>query len=80
MMLCYRIIERGLLVHAPPQYYTETGAMPPLGHENASPTAIKSSYLSMLERLHSDTINTQWSSAKTYGSQLWPDIAFDGYR
>ena len=72
--------ERGLLVRATAQYYTSTGAMPPLGNDNAGSTAIKSSYLSMMESLHSDTMNTQWSSAKTYGSQVWPDIQFDGYR
>ena len=52
--------------------------MPPLGQEGIV-TPLKTSYIAMMERMHSDTINTQWESAKTYGSQIWPDIQYDGY-
>ena len=53
--------------------------MPPLGNENAVDTVMKTRYMAMMESLHTDTF-TQWERAKTYGSQLWPDIQFDGYQ
>ena len=69
-------------MHTKPQYYTSTGALPPLGYGNYPTTAVKTSYMNMMETLHHETIrenNGQWERAKTYGSQLWPDIQFDGW-
>ncbi len=55
--------------------------MPPLGSQGASATSIKTSYTSFMNRLHSETVssNGQLERAKSYGSQTWPDIQFDGY-
>ena len=50
--------------------------MPPLGHDNSGSTTIKTAYLNMMEDLHTATVssNGQWERAKTYGSQIWPDV------
>lgn len=53
--------------------------MPPLGLENAVSTTLKTSYETMISTLHDDTLDQQIPRAKTYGSQIWPDIQFDGY-
>ena len=71
--------ERGLLIHCSSKYYSDSGVLPPLGYGSSPITPIKSSYISTITKLHEDTINKQWKRAKTYGSQIWPDVQFDSY-
>ena len=73
------LVERGLLLHTPRQHYSESGAMPPLGYESSLDSPIKSSYIAMMDKMHSHTLEYQWNRAKTFGSQIWPDIQFDVY-
>ena len=42
---------------------------------------VKSAYLATIEDLHDQTVRPggQWDRAKTYGSQLWPDVQWDLY-
>jgi len=70
-------LERGLLVRAPRGWIDGAGLYPSLG--TAAPSAFKSAYLEVLDALHRQTTGDggQWQRAKTYGSQLWPDVQFD---
>lgn len=68
-------IERGLLVRASAVDFDRADLLPPIASAPISPPA--QSYQTAMERLHADTVGPQWARAKTYGSQLWPDIQFD---
>ncbi|MCA9623113.1 MAG: hypothetical protein KC731_29040, partial [Myxococcales bacterium] len=70
-------LERGLLVRRPLAELNATGVYPSMGDDGTS--ALKDRYEATLAKLHDDTVNRQWSLAKTYGSQLWPDIQYDPY-
>jgi len=70
-------LERGLIPKAGLDYINQTKVFAHLGNQNSS--QVKTEYLAMLNLLHNDTINAQWSDNRTYGSQLWPDIQFSAY-
>jgi len=68
-------LERGLLPRSGQNYVNSTAVFPSLGNQAAS--RVKTDYLAMMEMLHSDTVNRQWSDHRTYGSQLWPESQFN---
>ncbi|MCP3959702.1 MAG: hypothetical protein GY719_17780 [bacterium] len=70
-------LERGLLVRAPLPHFNAAGHYASLGTGAASPVATY--YADTLGLLHGWTVDPggQWHHAKTFGSQLWPDIQFD---
>ncbi|HEX6201334.1 MAG TPA: hypothetical protein VF150_13805, partial [Thermoanaerobaculia bacterium] len=70
-------LERGLLVRAPLGPLNAAGVLPSLGMEVSSP--IKTAYREVMEELHGETVapGGQWHRAKTFGSQLWPDVQAD---
>jgi hypothetical protein len=69
-------LERPLLVRTPLDYFNACRIYPSLGSTNA--TAVKSNYLAIINQLHDETVlqGGQWDRAKTYGSQLWPDVQY----
>ncbi len=69
--------ERGLLVRAPLDHFNAGGLYASLGTEQ--PSALKTYVTQSMEQLHDWTVSNggQWHRAKTFGSQLWPDIQFD---
>ncbi len=70
-------LERGLLVRAPLDHFNAAGLYASFG--TAAPSAIKTYVTDTLELIHGWTVEPggQWYRAKTFGSQLWPDIQFD---
>lgn len=68
-------LERGLLVRADRAWLAASGVLPPLGTDAPSP--VKDAYRDYLTTIHANTIERQWPAARTYGSQLWPDVQFD---
>jgi hypothetical protein len=70
------MLERGLLVRAPRDHVNASGVFPSLGRTGETP--LKKLYVRTLRELHDGTVNLQWPAAKTYGSQLWPDIPIFG--
>ncbi len=72
-------LERGLLVHVPLDHINAAALFPSLGTE--APSTIKSAYVNILDQLHDETVlrGGQWDRAKTFGSQLWPDVQADLY-
>jgi hypothetical protein len=70
-------LERGLLVRAALADTNAAGIFPSMGNDIA--TTVRDEYLAILEDFHADTVSQggQWDRAKTYGSQLWPDVQFD---
>jgi len=70
-------LERGLLVRAPASHVDAAGLYAPLG--SGAPSPIEGYYESTLDFIHQQTVEPggQWSIAKTYGSQVWPDVQFD---
>jgi hypothetical protein len=69
-------LERALLVRAPLDYFNACRVYPSLGNTNGS--TIKSNYLAVINQLHDETVlaGGQWDRAKTYGSQLWPEVQY----
>lgn len=67
-------LERGLLARVPRSFFNQSEILPSLGTDR--PSAFKEGYVSTLERLHNQTVRPggQWARAKTFGSQLWPDV------
>ena len=72
-------LERGLLVRATLADVNAAQVFPSLGTDTA--TVVRDAYLVVMEAFHRDTVSPgdQWDRAKTYGSQLWPDVQFDLY-
>jgi hypothetical protein len=70
-------LERGLLVRAPLDHFNGATLFPSLG--TGATSAIKSAYVNTLNQLHDETVlpGQQWDRAKTFGSQLWPDVQSD---
>lgn len=70
-------LERGLLVRAPLPRVNAAGLFPSLGLD--MPSGIKTAYLALMDELHEQTVapGGQWYRAKTFGSQLWPDVQAD---
>jgi len=70
-------LERGLLARAPLDHVNGSMLFPSLGTTAAS--AIKTAYVNTLNQLHDETVlsGEQWDRAKTFGSQLWPDVQSD---
>jgi hypothetical protein len=69
-------LERGLLVRAPLDYFNACRIYPSMGTTNGS--TVKSNYLAVINQLHDETVlpGGQWDTAKTYGSQLWPECQY----
>ena len=67
-------LERGLLVRADLESFNRSRILPSLGTNRPSP--LRDTYQDVLETLHAQTLQNQWSEHKTYGSQLWPDNQF----
>ncbi|MEN1728105.1 MAG: hypothetical protein AAGJ52_06660 [Pseudomonadota bacterium] len=67
-------LERGLLIHQPPAFLDQAAVYPPVA-ESEDSVGLES-YSLALERLHQATVGPQWGRAKTWGSQLWPDVQF----
>ena len=72
-------LERGLLVRAPLAQLNAAGLYASLG--SGASSALAAYYADTLELIHGWTVDPggQWHRAKTFGSQLWPDIQFDQY-
>lgn len=72
-------LERGLLVRAPAGHVNAAGLYASLGTGASTPLA--DYYAATLGQIHQWTIEPggQWHRAKTFGSQLWPDVQFDQY-
>ena len=70
-------LERGLLVRAPADHVNTAGLYASLG--TGAATALATYYAATLGQIHQWTIEPggQWHRAKTFGSQLWPDIQLD---
>ncbi len=70
-------LERGLLVRAPLAHLNTSGLYASFG--TAAPSPIATYVADTLELIHGWTVapGGQWHRAKTFGSQLWPDIQFD---
>ena len=70
-------LERGLLVRAPLDHFNSSSLFSSFGNEANS--AIKTYVSDTLELIHGWTVSPggQWHRARTFGSQLWPDIQFD---
>lgn len=70
-------LERRLLVRAPRDQVSASGLFPSLGTDASSP--IKSAYEASMAKFHDDTVSPggQWDRAKTFGSQVWPDVQYD---
>jgi hypothetical protein len=80
-------LERGLLPRARQADFDAAGVMPPFGAGAAS--GIRTAYDLYNARLHDATVRDvpctdparfaggQWTCAKTFGSQLWPDTQSD---
>ncbi|MEE8586850.1 MAG: hypothetical protein V3T83_18570 [Acidobacteriota bacterium] len=70
-------LENGLLVRTPLEHFNAAQLFPSLGTSAAS--AIKTAYLKTIQELHDQTVRPggQWDRAKTFGSQLWPDVQAD---
>ena len=72
-------LERGLLVRAPRAHVNASRVYASLGTDAASP--IKTAYAGVMNALHHQSVDPggQWDRAKTFGSQLWPDVQYDPY-
>ena len=72
-------LERGLLVRGELERFNEAALFPSLGSDLPSP--LITYYTDTLGFLHQQTIEPggQWDIAKTYGSQVWPDVQFDQF-
>ena len=68
-------LERGLLPRADRDSLAASGVLPPLGNDSSS--GLKTGYRDFLVDIHANTVSKQWAAAKTYGTQLWPDVQFD---
>ncbi len=70
-------LERGLLVRAPRDHVNASGLYASLGTGSGSP--LETYYRNSLELIHGWTVDPggQWDRAKTFGSQIWPDVQFD---
>ena len=54
---------------------------PSFGRDND--TLVRNQYIEVLTGLHNDTVmapDEQWYRVRTFGSQLWPDIQYDGWQ
>jgi len=73
-------LERGLLVHPPPDYTNEAGVLARLPTSNNG--ALMASYLGLLNQIHEATVREggQWDLTKNYGMFTWPDYKFDSWR
>lgn len=81
-------LERALVLRPLPESLDAAGVLPPVG--GALDHAPGHAYLSFLDRKHADTVGdeacvdaatdqgSQWTCAKTFGLQLWPDVQFEG--
>ncbi len=72
-------LERGLLVHVPSSELDAAAIYPPMTATSSS--LVKKKYEGFMQKIHEDTVKPggQWDRAKTYGSQLWPDIQYDPF-
>ncbi len=74
-------LERGLLVRTYRSRFDRASVLPTLGAGTGTPSATETTYLQLLGELHGQTVgaapNGQWHRAKTFGSQLWPDVQRD---
>jgi hypothetical protein len=70
-------LERGLLVRADLDHFNASGLYAGMGSGAASP--IETYYRDTIDYLHQQTVKPggQWDIAKTFGSQLWPDVQYD---
>jgi hypothetical protein len=64
-------------VRAPLEFVNASQVFPSLGTTASSP--IKRLYAQTINQLHDQTVRAggQWDRAKTFGSQLWPDVQRD---
>lgn len=72
-------LERGLLVRGELERFNAAGLYPSLG--SGIPTPLSTYYRNTLDFIHQQTVGPggQWDIAKTFGSQVWPDIQFDQF-
>lgn len=74
-------LERRLLARASNDDLNRARLFPSLGTGEAdgSGSPFATGYVQTMETLHAETVDAggQWDRAKTYGSQLWPDVQFD---
>ncbi len=80
--------EHGLIPHAPLTTLNATGLFPHFPDDSASPAM--NAYRQYMALLHDQTVRDtpctdattyqggQWTCAKTFGLQLWPDVQFSG--
>lgn len=70
-------LERGLLVRAPLDHFNASGVYAGIGSGNPSPIATY--YANTIDYVHEQNVGPggQCDIAKTFGSQLWPDVQFD---
>lgn len=68
-------LERGLLPRLPLDELNATRILPSLG--TTAPSSLKTEYVQMMNQLHDETVlpGGQWSIARAFGSQLWPESA-----
>ena len=73
-------LERGLMPRAPRSRVNEARLLASLGNGSSSP--IKTTYLDVMNTFHEQTVSPggQWWRAKTFGSQIWPDVQFDPWQ
>ncbi|MDX1501213.1 MAG: hypothetical protein R3325_02540 [Thermoanaerobaculia bacterium] len=72
-----RELERGLLVRPTRPTLAAAAVLPSLG--DGSVTPFKTAYRALMTELHEQTVapGGQWDRARTFGSQLWPDVQAD---
>ena len=73
-------LERGLMVRPQLEHINASRIYASLGTDANS--LVKSEYLNVMDALHDETVRDvdgQWHRAKTFGSQLWPDVPADLY-
>lgn len=72
-------LERGLLPRTPRDHVNASRVYASLGTDAAS--TIKTAYVGVMSTLHHQTVDPggQWDRAKTFGSQVWPDVQYDPY-
>ncbi len=70
-------LERGLLLSAELDHLNSSALFGTLG--TGAPSPIATYYADTLDFIHQQNVKPggQWDIAKTFGSQLWPDVQFD---
>ena len=71
-------LERGLMLRAPLAAVNEAALFASMGQDSDS--AVTSADAAQMADLHDDTVlpGGQWDRAKSFGSQLWPEVQLDG--